>query len=205
MQRIPLFVLPTVLFPGAILPLHVFEPRYRQMAAKCLETDRRFGVLYHDSEAGSFELADGAVGCVAEILEFKPLPDGRSLMATRGVERYRVMDGVESDTLYTEAVVEPWPDTSSEDNEWIARITARRYRSAELFAEAASRAGRPSDSLPRMDPAHDVSWQIAQAFRIAESWRQALLEMRSELDRLDEIDRLLRVVIESEIDQPGGS
>jgi len=196
MQRIPLFVLPTVLFPGALLPLHVFEPRYRRMAAHCLESDKRFGVLYHDPADGPFELEDGAIGCIAEILEFRPLPDGRSLMATRGVDRYRVMDGIESDTLYTEAVVEPWPDNTPDNYESIARITARRHRSAELFAQAADTAGRTSDSIPRIDPTRDVSWQVAQAFRIDEKWRQELLEMRSELERLDETDRILRTIIE---------
>jgi Lon protease-like protein len=195
MRRLPLFVLPTVLFPGALLPLHVFEPRYRQMAARCLETDRRFGVLFHDSETGPFELADDAIGCVAEILEFKPLPDGRSLMATRGTERFRVVDGIESDTLFTEALVEPWPDFESDE---VSRLTARRFRTAELFHEAAVHTGRTPDAIPRIDTGRDVSWQVAQAFQIEEPWRQSLLEIRSEIHRLDEIDRVLNTVIDFE-------
>ena len=93
LRRLPLFVLPTVLFPGALLPLHVFEPRYRQMAARCLETDKRFGVLYHDGERwGPFALREGGIGCVAEIVRFQPLPDGRSLLLTQGLERFRIVD-----------------------------------------------------------------------------------------------------------------
>lgn len=195
MRRLPLFVLPTVLFPGALLPLHVFEPRYRQMVARCLETDRLFGVLFHDSGAGPFQLREEAVGCIAEILEFKPLPDGRSLMATRGTERFRVVDGIESETAFVEALVDEWRDRETDE---IPRLTARRFRTAELFAETAARVGRSPDSVPDIDTAQDVSWQVAQAFRIDEAWRQSLLELRSEIERLDEIDRVLLSVLDDE-------
>lgn len=191
MRRLPLFVLPTVLFPGALMPLHVFEPKYRQMAARCIETDRLFGVLYHDSDEGPFELLEDAVGCIAEILEFRPLPDGRSLMATRGTERFRVVDGIESDTMFTEALVEAWPDREGDTE---SRLTARRFRTSDLFHGAAARVGR-SDDAPRIDIDRDVSWQVAQAFSIEEGWRQHLLEIRSEIGRLDEIDRLLKRVL----------
>jgi Lon protease-like protein len=192
MRRLPLFVLPTVLFPGALMPLHVFEPRYRQMAARCIETDRRFGVLFHDSDEGPFELVDGAIGCVAGILEFRPLPDGRSLMATRGLERFRIVDGIESDTLYTEALVEPLQDVEGDD---VARLTARRFRTSERFSDAAVFAGTPAGDVPRIDVNADVSWQIARAIRIDEAWRQSLLEIRDEITRLDQIDRLLDTIL----------
>src|SRR5688500_5343510 len=103
MRRLPLFVLPTVLFPGMVLPLHVFEPRYRRMAARCLEADKRFGLLYHDESAkGAIVLTEGRVGGVAEIRQFRPLPDGRSLMLTVGVGRFRVLDTIENEEEYYE-------------------------------------------------------------------------------------------------------
>jgi len=193
MFRLPLFILPTVLFPGALLPLHVFEPRYRRMVARCLEGDRRFGVLYHDSDTGPFELREGAIGCVAEIVEFRPLPDGRSLMATRGAERFRVLDGIESQTEYVEALVESSPDGPTDP----ARIPLRRRHTIELFRAAAAAVGRGANQVPGIDPGEDVSWQVAQAFRIDEAWRQHLLELDTEAGRLDEVDRLLQTVIES--------
>jgi Lon protease-like protein len=193
MRRLPLFVLPTVLFPGAPLPLHVFEPRYRQMAARCIETDSMFGVLYHDSDTGPFELHEDAIGCTAEILDFRPLPDGRSLMATRGIERFRVMDGIESETLFHEALVEPWPDLEPGP---ASRLAARRFRTADLFRDVVRRAVQGDAEQPALDLDADVSWQVAQAFRIDEGWRQWLLEVRTEIERLDEIDRVLRSILD---------
>jgi Lon protease-like protein len=187
MKRLPIFVLPTVLFPGSLLPLHVFEPRYRQMAAKCLETDRRFGVLFHDpDESGPFELKEGAIGCEAEIVKFEPLPDGRSLMLTQGLERYRVVDGIESDTLYTEALVETVADSPAP-----ADILALREITLARFDDALIRAGRGRDSVPEIDASRDVSFQIAQNFRIALGWQQRLLELTAESLRLEEIERAL--------------
>ncbi|TVP47096.1 MAG: hypothetical protein EA350_06025 [Gemmatimonadales bacterium] len=111
MRRLPLFPLPVVLFPGAVTPLHIFEPRYRQMVARCIEYDRRFGLLYHDPDRlGPFERTPGRVGTVAEIGEFRILPDGRSLLLASGIERFRIVDGIESDTKYHEALVETMTD-----------------------------------------------------------------------------------------------
>jgi Lon protease-like protein len=187
MRRLPIFVLPTVLFPGSLLPLHVFEPRYRRMAARCLEMDRRFGVLFHDpDESGSFELREGVIGCEAEILKFEPLQDGRSLMLTRGIERYRVLDGIESDTLYTEALVESLHDAAPP-----ADIADLRRITLERFDEALRRAGRDRESVPEIDASRDISFQIAQNFRIALAWQQRFLEMTAETLRLQEIERAL--------------
>ena len=65
MRRLPLFPLDVVLFPGELLPLHIFEPRYRRMVARCLETDHRFGLIYHDSDRlGPFLMEEGRVGAL---------------------------------------------------------------------------------------------------------------------------------------------
>jgi Lon protease-like protein len=188
MHRLPLFILPTVLFPGSLLPLHVFEPRYRRMAARCLETDRRFGVLYHDATgAGDFVLREGGIGCEAEILQFQPLQDGRSLLLTRGISRFRVRDGIESATPYEEAVVEEYDDVGTEDGD----LEVHRRASIELFRAVLCRRGTPAPASA-IDDTRDVSFQIAQTFQIDASWQQLLLELRSETLRLDEIDGVLR-------------
>jgi Lon protease-like protein len=192
LRRLPLFVLPTVLFPGALLPLHVFEPRYRQMAARCLETDKRFGVLYHDGERwGPFALREGGIGCVAEIVRFQPLPDGRSLLLTQGLERFRIVDGIESEASYAEALVEDFGDTAAEAED----LPARRRVTIELFVAALLRLQPPSEAAPVVDARRDVSFPIAGTFHIAAGWRQQLLEIDSETARLEEIDRVLRSVM----------
>ena len=90
-RELPLFPLPdVVLFPQEVLPLHIFEPRYRIMLKTVLETDRRFGVVRWDPQEG--RMAD--VGCCAEILQCQTQEDDRSNIVTLGQQRFRVLEVV---------------------------------------------------------------------------------------------------------------
>jgi Lon protease-like protein len=191
MRRLPLFVLPAVLFPGMVMPLHVFEPRYRRMAARCLEADKRFGLLYHDEKTkGEFVLTEGRIGGVAEIRQFRPLPDGRSLMLTVGVGRFQVLDGIENEDEYYEAVVEDYEDTSDH----MLNMVPRRRESIALLGRVLSKLHATAPEA--LDTAHDVSFVLAEGISVNPSWQQALLELRSEVQRLDEIDAVFNAVIE---------
>ena len=194
MFRLPLFPLPVVLFPGAYMPLHVFEPRYRQMMAHCLEGDRRFGLVYHDADrSGPFRMEE-QVGCVAEILEFQPIPDGRSLVLTRGGARFRIEDGIESPAMYYEALIEEYLDTDA--NGHAIGIRERREVSIELVMRVIERLAEASESV-ELDPEHETSFQIAPMIGIDPAWQQELLLLRDERLRLDRIDALLRTVLRS--------
>ncbi|XP_020218890.1 uncharacterized protein LOC109802089 [Cajanus cajan] len=83
--ELPLFPLPLVLFPGAILPLQIFEFRYRIMMHTLLHTDLRFGVIYTDAVSGSAD-----VGCVGEVIKHERLVDDRFFLICKGQERFRV-------------------------------------------------------------------------------------------------------------------
>ena len=188
MHRLPLFPLPVVLFPGAPLPLHVFEPRYRQMVARCVEGDGRFGLLYHDPDRhGPFSVEEGSVGCEAEILDFQPLPDGRSLIFTRGRERFAVDDGIEADTPYHECVATAYMDEAPPPPE----IPQRRERSVALFHRVVAEVIRRDPPFPEIDTEAETGFQLAQALRTDPAWQQSLLELRSEVDRLDRIDAMM--------------
>jgi len=90
-RELPLFPLPdVVLFPQEVLPLHIFEPRYRMMLRTVLETDRRFGVVRWDPQ----NQAMAAVGCCAEVLQHQTAEDGRSNIVTLGQQRFRVLEVV---------------------------------------------------------------------------------------------------------------
>ena len=195
MRRLPLFPLPVVLFPGALMPLHVFEPRYRQMMAHCLEGDRRFGLVYHDPDRfGPFEMEPGRVGCTAEILKFQPLPDGRSLVLVEGLERFRIEDGIESEALYYEALVDEYPDLAG------ARrgIVQRRRTSVVLFHRVLQEVLKHPGPLPPISTREETAFQLAQAIRIDPAWQQELLEARGEKARLDRLDFLFRAILEGE-------
>jgi Lon protease-like protein len=192
--RLPLFPLPVVLFPGAPMPLHIFEPRYRQMVARCVEGDNRFGLIYHDPDRhGPFINETGRVGTVAEIQKFQPLPDGRSLIFCRGVERFVIEDGIESEAAYYEAVVAPYDDRPGDADD----IGARRRESVALFFRVLREAVGHDEELPVVDPGRVVGFRIAQAIRIDPAWQQRLLETDTEAGRLDVLDGLLRQVLDA--------
>lgn len=85
--ELPLFPLPLVLFPGAILPLQIFEFRYRIMMHSLLQTDLRFGVIYSDNSNGTVD-----VGCVGEVVKHERLVDDRFFLICKGQERFRVVN-----------------------------------------------------------------------------------------------------------------
>lgn len=201
-MRLPLFPLPVVLFPGAPMPLHVFEPRYRQMVARCVEGDERFGLVYHDPDRhGPFSTDGGGIGCVAHILKFQPLPDGRSLILCRGMERFRIEDGIESGAPYWEALAEPYEDEKEDKR----GLVGRRQRSIDLFNRVLEEVVRYKQPFPEIDATTETAFQIAQAIRIDPAWQQELLETRRERERLRQLDDLLRVVLETgTLDTTGG-
>ena len=92
-RELPLFPLPVVLFPGTPLPLHIFEPRYRQLFKDIQVTNNLFGMSFFDaSESNDNRPETGSYGCAAELRQIETLEDGRSNVLSIGVMRYH-LDG----------------------------------------------------------------------------------------------------------------
>jgi len=110
MTASPMFPLGTVLFPSILLPLHVFEPRYRQLTVDCIRDDLEFGVVLIErgSEVGGGDVRTD-VGTFARIVRAQPFPDGRWALATVGTTRLRVTQWLPDDP-YPSADVAPFPD-----------------------------------------------------------------------------------------------
>ena len=192
MNRLPLFPLDVVLFPGELLPLHIFEPRYRRMVARCLETDRRFGLIYHDSDRlGPFLMEEGRVGALARIERYQGIEDGRSFILVKGMGRFAIHDGLESGEPYYEAVVAEYEDEPRPRS----RLTARREASIQLFRAAVSALRCPTSGTPEFDPANEVSFRLAAFVQVDPEWRQDLLEMRDEEARLARLDEVFKQVM----------
>ena len=105
-----MFPLGSVLLPSMVLPLHVFEPRYRAMVRDCLEGDREFGVtlIERGSEVGGGDQRS-LVGTLAQIVRAQPFPDGRWALLVAGTERITVTEWLPDDP-YPRADIEPYPD-----------------------------------------------------------------------------------------------
>ena len=137
-ETLPLFPLGTVLLPGAPLPLHIFEPRYRQMTIDLVTgavPGKQFGVVAVREGWSPDDGVDGlhGVGCTASLREVRRLPDGRFDLLTQGDRRFRLLDVDDSTAPYLVANVEWLPDdegdepTDTEPLVIAARAAHRRY------------------------------------------------------------------------------
>jgi ATP-dependent Lon protease len=109
--EIPIFPLGMVLQPGASTQLHIFEMRYRLLFQRAWDGDRRFGLIYFDSETESI----GSVGCSAELTRFEPLPDGRIMTNNIGKSRFRVVN-ILDDLPYKRAIVDFFEDDTPSES-----------------------------------------------------------------------------------------
>jgi Lon protease-like protein len=197
-ETLPLFPLGTVLLPGASLPLHVFEPRYRQLTVDLVTgalPDRSFGVVSikqgwapGDDDVDSLQ----QVGCSALLREARRLPDGRFDIVTRGARRFRLLEVDESSAPYLVGSVEWLPDSvlppraaevmaSLADS---ARAAHRRYCGAAWQREDWS-------SPPEETTLEELSYVLASDCLLSLEDRQRLLEDTSPARRLGEVRRML--------------
>jgi Lon protease-like protein len=179
--NLPLFIIDLVLFPNMALPLHVFEPRYRLMLRRCLEGGRRFGVV----PVINNELVK--VGTTAVIDNHVKLPDGRSLVSTRGEKRFRILDSWAQDGYMVAKVEYLHEDESStaEDNEKSTTRLLEELRSTlqKKLAVVMKEVQEKYGDMPSND-AEAFSYWLAALLPVSTAQKQALLEVTSTLKRL---------------------
>ena len=185
MTRLRLFPLNTVLFPGAVLNLHVFEERYRRMIAECLDSNEGFGVvLIRDGqEAGDPDVTPHDVGTTAEISEVTPLPAGRFYLSTVGGRRFRI-DRIVSREPYLMAEVEFLDDADDDADARASELTHRVLREFREYARLlVAFNGHDSEVEIPHDPI-DASYIVGDALQVADALKQRLLELRTAEARL---------------------
>jgi Lon protease-like protein len=167
--RLRLFPLNTVLFPGAVLNLHVFEERYRRMIAECLESKEAFGVVLirEGEEAGDPDVTPHEVGTTAEIAEVTPLPAGRYYISTVGGRRFHI-DRIVSRDPYLLAEVAFLDD--EEDDE--VRASELTMRVAGEFREYVKLLVAFSGNASSVDVPNDpvgASFVVGDALQVADA------------------------------------
>ncbi len=191
MTVMPMFPLGSVLLPGVVLPLHVFEPRYQQLVRDCLESlDHEFGVVLIDrgSEVGGGDTRSD-VGVVAQMLQVTELDAGRFMVVTVGTRRIQVGAWLPDDP-YPRAEVDDWPDEDCDVSfERFGATVTRARRCAGLAVEMGDRSGVPEGELTG-DPSTD-SFLVAAISPFGPVDQYAVLCAPGPLVRLDLIDRLL--------------
>jgi len=152
LRELPLFPLPIVLFPGVPLPLHIFEPRYREMLSDIRDGGNLFGLSFFDASSAQTELPPaGHIGCVAEVTEAQALPDGRSNIMTLGVVRYRLEAYVERGDSYLLGRVSYFEDYEEDRDALLERshvVAGMFMRIARASARLSS--GSQARSWPQM-------------------------------------------------------
>jgi len=179
-ERIPLFPLDVVLLPGAELPLHIFEPRYREMVKTCIEEKSEFGILL------SLPKGVARVGCTAEIKAVtQRYEDGRMDILTAGRAPFRVVELFTENPLL-EGHVDYLDDRESPANPSVQRQLVELFEACHTLI---------FDDYPKNlegAAAEELSYLVAAALPMDLLWKQQILELRSEADRQERLVAYLR-------------
>jgi len=171
---LPIFPLDLVLLPGTPLPLHIFEPRYKEMIAECLDRNQVFGVV-RAKEGG---IAD--IGCTAEIVTVtKKYDDGRMDIVTQGRERFEVIQ-VSQERSFLQAEVLYLRDETG------AAAPERVQQAMTLHSEIMTLVGAVSEDASGIDR-QQLSFHLAGALPLDLDFKQSLLAMKSEGERLEAV------------------
>jgi Lon protease-like protein len=178
---LPLFPLELVLLPGTPLPLHIFEPRYKEMIRECISAEAPFGVVR------AFEEGIAEVGCTAEIITVtKEYPDGRMDLICEGRKRFEVIE-VNRDRSFLQAEVLIVPDDPE------AAVQEERVKAVQLHLEILSLAGAVQD-LSAADQ-NQLSFYLAGSLPLDLDFKQKLLAMRSEAQRIQAVAAYLETIL----------
>ncbi len=182
-RDLPIFELPAVLLPGELMPLQIFEDRYKRMIGDCLEREEPFGIVFRDDDGGARR-----VGCTARIAEvIERFDDGRLNIVVTGEDPFQVEDRFE-EADYPAGTVSPVERTDSLVPDDADQAEATREAFEELVR-------RVSGSEPDDDVTEDDSYAIAARVELPAETKQALLEQRSEAERMRILGNALRSLL----------
>jgi len=182
--EIGLFPLNLVLLPGEQAPLHIFEPRYRELIGECLEQNEEFGLVLEDDD-GMRE-----IGCRAGVIEvLEQFDDGRLNIVVEGRERIRIAGVTEGASSYMTADVEDIRDEDESPTEDEIEEVLAAYQRVVAAAEA---------DLEDLDfDADSIAYQIAARVDFGTEVKQGLLELRSERERVLRLAPMLEQAAEA--------
>lgn len=182
--ELPIFELPVVILPGELLPLHIFEERYKRMIGHCLENAEPFGIVFRN-EAGTAH----RIGCMARVTEvLERFEDGRMNVVVAGEQPFKVLERFEAPDFPAGEVVpiEAGDEAEQEDPE--AATVAR-----EAFAQLVKRVSGEAPDAGELEA--ENSYGIAARVELPPETKQALLELRSEPDRMRMLGNALRSLV----------
>jgi ATP-dependent Lon protease len=196
-KLLPIFPLAVVLVPGELLPLHVFEERYKAMMRDVLEGERRFGLSYVSrAEVGvDTPPTAGSVGCEAQVTAVVPLAEGKLNMLSVGTSRY-VIRGYEQYEPYLIARVQPFSDDPDDDPDLEPLADDVRSLFLRLAAAAQALSSETDQTTPELDvPPEALSFLVAGNVALDDATKQEMLEGTDTRLRLEQIAARLRDLV----------
>jgi Lon protease-like protein len=205
-MEIPLFPLKNVvLFPGMVLPLHIFEMRYREMINRCIDERRPFGVvLIKEGQEVGEAAVPHAVGTLAKIVRVDRQEDGCLNITTIGVERFRI-ESVHKQHSYLTATVRTLPTINGSTKlatDLAQKLRPRLYEYVELLSKA-NDADLKLDRLP--EEPMTLAYLVAIALQVTPTAKQAILQyagvpemLAKELNLLAHENMMLRYMVETQ-------
>jgi Lon protease-like protein len=190
-EMLPLFPLSEVLFPGMMLPLHIFEPRYRLMIRRCVQEKIPFGVVLITKGQ---EVGPGAeffnVGTTARITRVQRTDDGRLYIASVGDQRFRILE-TNTEQPYLQGQVEVIPEQPG-DNDALDSLSERALRQLGKYLRVITGSGELGESLREKDLSPQrLSYTIGSLLQVDRSQKQAILEVPTTTARLSHEIELL--------------
>jgi Lon protease-like protein len=196
-RHLPIFPLPLILLPSEVIPLHIFEDRYRKMLKDVGEDRNIFGISYFETEGN----IDGrppieSIGCTAEIRDAQMLPDGRSNIVAFGLVRYRLLDFVDAGEPYLIADVEFFED-DAEDEQAMQPLADNVFVLFERVAKAAFKLSGSRGQMPEIPRAgaEQLSFLIAAAFNLENELKYRMLEITNTTERLQKLHEILSAAV----------
>ncbi len=190
--ELPLFPLTTVLFPGMMLPLHIFEERYKEMMQRCLNNAENFGVILLKTGPAEGPLGDMyEIGTAAQITQMKPLEGGRMNIVSVGHKRFRLISTHHANPYLT-GIVEDFPLTNAESNR-AYHISKRVMNKLTTYLRAFKEMGRLNVDFQQFptDP-ETLAYLTAILLPIENYEKQALLSVVDAVDLLEQELTMLR-------------
>jgi Lon protease-like protein len=185
MPELGLFPLPIVLLPTERVPLHIFEPRYRELITECMHTGSEFGLIFATGDGAVYDI--GTRATVEDVLD--ELDEGGLDIVVEGRERFRLLE-LTSGRSFTTGLVEPVVDDEDDAYEPL-EVTRAMETFAALVAETESPVDVPDPDSPLVD------FELAARVDFAPDAKQELLASTSPSDRLERLTELLEIALEA--------
>lgn len=191
-RELPLFPLDMVLFPQMLVPLHIFEERYRLLIDRCAASGEPFGIVLVtgiDEETGQSRTA--RVGCTARVARVERLPDGRMNIQVAGEERFRLLDQHEAQP-YRTGIVAPVHDAPRAARELEGAAEETREALREYLRLQMARLGQEVGEFSLPDDPEILSFTACCVLPVENPVKQELLETTDTRHRLERTGELLR-------------